>query len=400
MRKLTYLNVILILFVCGAWAEAYGQDGWGSVAIGLSGGVSKLEGDLQKPQISPSFSANIHYFLNPYFGLGMSAGYANLTSSDEEEKLALTWDKTTAVPLDAELKFRLFPFHSICPYAAIGASGIYWKSDQDDTTTIYDGFDAFLKTGGGIELRLSKQMRLDIGASFHYGFLDDLDNRKSGNEDDGIIDAHLGLTYYFPTGNKYDLDRDGVPNELDLDFENSEDGDGYMDHDGIPEDNPDVSVYYEYQKSQSEEDADSISSEIIIPSTSPVLIHYPIRIAEEHQKLGIRAFAYHTDSLKACAALYRTRSELNWQLMQLKAVGSRGFQYKGTIPGEVVTPDGLEYFVVAVDKEVTGIGYSGLPARPLHVRVYKNPKKWRIMGGTLAALTWGAASYIILKKQN
>jgi hypothetical protein len=74
--------------------------------------------------------------------------------------------------------------------------------------------------------------------------------------------------------------------------------------------------------------------------------------------------------------------------------------YEGTIPGYAVTTAGLEYCVVAVDQSLKGIGYSGLPHKPIVVQVVPGGNSWRIVGGAVGAAAVGAASYMVVRKQN
>ena len=74
--------------------------------------------------------------------------------------------------------------------------------------------------------------------------------------------------------------------------------------------------------------------------------------------------------------------------------------YRGEIPGAAVKTSGLEYCVVAVDKTLTGLGYSGLPSKPIDVRVKPNGTPWRLIGGTAGAAAIGTAAYLIVRKQN
>jgi hypothetical protein len=195
-----------------------------------------------------------------------------------------------------------------------------------------------------------------------------------------------------------DLDGDGVPNELDLDIRQAEDSDGFKDHDGSPEEDPDLTVFLGKALPEIDEYGNVIEAteKDVHP---PIVVHKPIHKAESGQRLDINAFAFEDDSLQVCATLYRMRSELDWSVAEMMRKEGTAFKYYTTIPGSYLTSAGLEYFIAAVDQSVTGIGYSGLPARPIHVQVFNNPQKWRSWSGILAALTWSSASFLVLRRQ-
>lgn len=389
------IRIAVVILLWGSAGSIFAQNGWGSFAVGLNSGFTKLEGDLYHPRLNPFFIAHVQYFPIPYFGFGLGCGYSNMTSRDPEERIAREWDNTSVIPVDADFIFRMYPFHTVSPYAVIGGSGVYWEATQADTFLIRGGWDAFIKVGGGLEINLNSTLRLNIGANFRYcPFVDVLDHRDSGDENDGFLDGHIGLTFSFPTRNKYDLDGDGVPNELDLDIRTAEDNDGYKDHDGVPEEDPDFSRFL--VAADAADDSVRSQSE---DSQPPIVIHKPLRTAEKGQRLTMKAYAFEDDSLEVCAVLYRMRSELNWSVSEMTLAPGSAFLYRTTIPGTYLTPDGLEYFVAAVDRSISGIGYSGLPARPLQVRVFKNPQGWRTVGGVLATISWSAGSYLVLRRQ-
>ena len=397
MSKLTALFVCMLIVAWGG--DLCAQEGWGSFSVGLMTGLTKFEGDLHYPRLNPLFIAHVKYFPNPYFGFGLGGGYSNLTSRDAEEKVNLKWDNTSVIPIDADLTFRMYPFNKVSPYATLGGSGVYWESTRGDTFLIRGGWDAFIKIGGGLEFNISSNIKLDVGANFRYcPVVDALEHRESGDENDGFLDGHVGLTFNFPTSNKFDLDSDGIPNELDLDIRKAEDNDGYKDHDGVPEEDPDMSVFLDKLDSL-DFDQTTLVDQGEKDVHPPIVIHKPIRKAESGQELKINAFAFEDDSLKVCAVLYRMRSELEWSVNEMSRQSGTAFKYYTSIPGTYVTSAGLEYFVVAVDESVTGIGYSGLPSRPLQVQVFNNPQKWRRWSGILAALSWSAGSYLVLRRQ-
>jgi hypothetical protein len=173
-----------------------------------------------------------------------------------------------------------------------------------------------------------------------------------------------------------DIDGDRIPQELDLDPVYAEDRNGFMDHDGRPEKG--VPANFDQK--------------------APLVIHFPVFRAEANRDLVIRAQIASIEPLRTAAVLYRATGSKTWNVVQLERKLDDSFE--GTIYGEFVSRDGLEYCVVAVDEKVKGIGYSGLPSRPIKVKVVGNGAVWRIAGGIATALSWAAATFLIMRKQN
>ncbi len=371
------------------------ETGWGTVALGLRAGFSNLVVDLSSPRLCPTLGARFEYTPLPYVAFGVSVSYATLNSRDWNERVHLQWDKTFVVPGDGELTFRLYPLRRFTPYATLGAGALWWQATRADTT-IRKGWDAFVKAGGGVQMSLSSSVTLALGVDVRVTAVDALDNRGTGDETDGILSPYLAVRFSFPTRDRNDGDHDGVPQELDLDDTVAEDQDGYLDHDGLPETNPDFARYYRGRK-KLEEEVREIARQEAAPDKRPVVIHHPIRRAERGKALKLDADVY-CDSLLLCAALYRLDDHTTWSVAPMVPRATTPFRYTGTIP-DSVTDSGLRYFVAAVSADKSGIGYSGLPRRPLAVRVFGHGSRWRRLGATAAVLGWGAAGFWVLRRQ-
>lgn len=396
MRTRVKLATAVAVVMAAALSALAHEGGWGSVSFELRSGFSKLEGDLEHPRLCPTVGGRLEYAPVPYFGLGLAASYAILNSREYSERQLLKWDKTIAAPVEGELAFYLFPLRRVCPYASIGAGAVYWRSSWAPTGTIRKGWDGLLKAGGGLQLRLWQGVSLALGADVRATFVDALENRLSGDETDGILFMHAGLTFSLPTGDKNDRDRDGVPRELDLDDTVAEDPDGYMDHDGLPEENPDFVRYYRGKMKLMEEVREIARAEAV-SEKRPIVIHHPVRRAEEHRTVRLDADVF-CDSLLLCAALYRVGMEAGWSVVKMLPHLGLPYRHSAAIPDSAVER-GLVYLVAAVNADKSGIGYSGLPRRPLQVRVLEGASRWRRVGGTVAALGWGAAGFWVLRRQ-
>lgn len=372
------------------WATLYAGGRKGDMGIGLKAGFNRLEGDMKNPALKPFIYGNLGYNLNDFVSLGFEGGYSTLGDNDSPNF------KTIIFPYEVHLTLNFFPLNKANIYAVFGGGGVYWEATKDDSVLRYPpetgdlqkGVDSFIKAGGGVEFTLNKtrNLFLSIGATYRYSLTDMLDQIKSGDENDGVIDFYAGLTYYFRTSSRGDKDNDGVPDELDLAVLQAEDRDGYMDHDGKPEGVPHIASVQE--SSGMEDDKDT---------TPPVVIHNPINDVEAGQDINIQAEVFENKKLKVASVLYRPKGFNHWSVVKLQNLG--GILYQGTIPGKFVRDQGLEYCVIAVDEAISGVGYCGLPKRPVDVKVIGKPKMWRILNSTLALLGWGTASYVILRKQ-
>jgi len=367
--------VMLFLLMGVRTTLLFGGD-W-RLGLGVNAGVSKLEGDLPGASLSPLVSGHLRVIPYPYFAISGELGFSSLGSS------TATNFEATVVPFELSAIFNLLPFSHWNPYLFVGGGGVFFEATENNLKN--DGLDSFLKTGGGIEYRVSRNLGLNLGATFRLSLTDGLDLRWNPDEDDQLLDVHAGITYYFDIGGG-DRDHDLIPDELDLMPEISEDQDGYFDHDGIPEKNPNVVALNSY-------DAPFGNSD----NPSPIVIHRIIDKAESGKDINVTASVYSKTPLKVVAALYRPMGTRKWNVAALEAHSSN--TYQGKIPGYAVTTDGLEYCVVAVDETLTGVGYSGLPSKPINVKISSSGTPWRIVGGAVGAASVGTASYFIVRKQ-
>lgn len=384
-------RIIILLSVVSIFSlEVKAGGNRGDIGLGLRAGVIRFKSDLDNPAFGPMIQGNINYNLNEFLAVGFESGYGVLEDKDTDKF------QTIIVPYEVHSTFSFFPLGKVNPYALLGGGGVYWNATYDGRTIrdpynneLQEKHDSFFKFGAGIEFLLNstRNLHLNVGATYRYSLTDMLDQNYSGDLNDAVYDIHAGLTYYFRTNRTGDRDNDGVPDELDLAPVQAEDHDGYLDHDGKPEGVPPLASV------QKADDLIDISED----TSPPVLIHSPLRIVENNRNIKISAEIYENYELKIAALLYRPQNFYRWNVTRLK--NTEGVFYEGIIPKSDVREQGLEYCVIAVDRAVSGIGYSGLPKRPNRVKVIGNPTFWRIVSGTAALASWGTASYLIFKEQ-
>jgi hypothetical protein len=374
MKAVSKYGVLVVLSFCCLTTELWGG-GW-KFGVGASSGLARLEGDVNNSSLSPMASGYLRALPLPFVVIEGSLGYASLNTSNNSLE-------TTIIPLELSGLINFLPQSRVNPYLRLGVGGVVWKNN---VASLSNKLDRFFKTGGGLEFRVSRDVGVDVGATFRLSQTDVFDQNPSGDENDQVLDFHAGFTYYFGGGSR-DRDHDGIPDELDLMPDIAEDRDGYLDHDGIPEKNPNPVAMASLEPSVNAGQP-----------TVPIVIHKILENLESGRNVAVNANVHTNSDLRAVAILYRPSGTTEWNVARMENDG-QGL-YEGTIPGYAVTTAGLEYCVVAVDQSLKGIGYSGLPHKPIVVQVVPGGNSWRIVGGAVGAAAVGAASYMVVRKQN
>ncbi len=396
MKKSVFIFVLLSFFVHLCFASHL-RAAESKFTIGVKAGVNKLEGDWKYPRFNPMGSLILSYSPMPYFGIGVEANYSSFMTKDVRPDLEEVVDpvtgqtaiyldqpddfKTTAFPIELDFKFNFAPRNLVNPFATLGFGGINWESTYGGNTVLRDGteeqkrFDLLFKTSGGLEFVLDNGLGFIIGADFRFTGSDVIDQRDTGDLNDGVTSVWGGISYAFKKKDPLDLDGDHITKSLDLDLYRPEDINGYADHDGKPE-----------------------GGKPSKPTKAPIVIHYPVFLAEEGRDLAINAHISSEIPIRVAAVIYRTMGTKKWNLAKMSK--AQDGDYQAVIKGSAITTAGLEYCVVAVDTDMKGIGNSGLPNRPIQVQVDGNGRNWRIVSGLVAFFGWGAATYVVMRKQN
>jgi len=387
MRKwhLRFGGALVVALAC----QVYGQAASTKLALGLRVGAARFDADAKKPNFVPMYSGVLSYSLNPHFLIAGEAGYAELKT---QEKASFA---SRIIPVEAELVFRLLPFRKVTPFATLGAGGVWWRATQNGqvigppaTATKQDRLDSFLKSSGGLTFTLSRQVSLNVGATFRYSLTDALDQIFSGDEKDAVISmfGEVSIKLFSRRGERDD-DRDGVLDVLDLDPRTPEDGDGYLDHDGLPENDA----------AKPMADLSALTPDPKAERAPPIVIHEPVRWAEAGQPLRLHAEIFSRGAMEKIAVLHRERGTTNRMIDSMEK--SLANSYSMVLPGQAVHKQGMEYCIVAVDQKKKGLGYSGLPNRPNIIQVLSNPSRWRAATSFVAIIGWGSAAYLAFRRQ-
>jgi hypothetical protein len=357
------------------------------LGAGLRGGMARLDGDVNISSLRFEINGVLSFALRPHLRLSGEAGFADLALGAKPDTSVLRM-----IPLALNLNFRFSPYSEVTPFVALGGGGAIWQHRNKRTHKAIplsgqktSAFDYFVQTSGGLEISLSPRMSWTLGATYRYGLTDNFDAVSLGKKNDAVISAFTGLTFNI---GKFadDADHDGVIDRYDLSSKASEDRDGYLDHDGVPDKRmADIGAYVNAAETNNGSD-----------KVPPIVIHDPVLHATAGRHLRLHADIFENQSLRQAAIIYRPVNVQNWLVAPMNL--AKGNLYVATIPGAEIQKAGLEYCVVAVDEAISGVGYSGLPNRPNFVRVHGKEAGWRIVTGLAAAAGWGAASYLVFSK--
>lgn len=356
--------------------------------VTVRAGISRLDGDVNIKSLRPEANGALLFTLRPHLRLSGEIGWADLALGALPDTSVLR-----TIPVAFNLTFRFAPYSEVTPFVTLGGGGTFWKHLNKSTHQIIrrpnlddSNFDYFLQTAGGLEFALSPRASWFLGATYRYSLTDHLDALVMGKQNDAILSAFTGFTFHFGKVAD-DVDLDGVINRYDLNSKVSEDRDGYLDHDGVPDKRMGGNIADYVNAEGQQGGADKVQ---------PIVIHEPILRATAGNKLQLDAEIFENQKLLKAAILYRPANTLKWLVEPMQAV--KGNYYTGTIPAVAVQKSGLEYCVVAVDEAISGVGYSGVPDRPNFVRVHGKDTAWCIVTGLVAAAGWGTAAYLVFRK--
>ena len=201
------------LLFAGAATTLFAAGDW-QIGVGLNAGVSRLEGDLNKPRLGPLVAGHVRFLPVPFLALEGMAGYSAMGADSHPD---FSDFKTTIIPFELGAVFNFLPFRSVNPYVVVGGGGVIWSTEgtplSPAAVQAKDGLDSFLKAGAGLEFRISRQIGLSLGATFRMSLTDNFDQLNQGDEYDQVLAGHAGFTYYFGGGGH---DRDGCTTTVRL----------------------------------------------------------------------------------------------------------------------------------------------------------------------------------------
>lgn len=248
MRKILFqffVMVIVLSSVSFAQFKGYGIKGGSQ----FNGALTFNE--LKNDQFSFLARGFVDIELMKMLALEFGVGYGRYNCTyDFVEDYPKVKIATDIIPIDLRLKISPFDLKSVNPYAYLGIGALNYSVSDFPTTplsttptaqTLYyysekrKGWTGMVPVGLGIEIKLAKDVALDINSGFNFTGADAINNIIFGDNTDHW--AHLGVGFVFG-GPKVDADddRDGLKESYELrigtdPLNPDSDGDGLKDGD-------------------------------------------------------------------------------------------------------------------------------------------------------------------------
>lgn len=219
----------------------------------------KVKGGIQYQQLLPftEYSPSTSFLGRAFLGfeiangvsIDIGGGYGKYKTDDDfnEHTHSQTTDpnhthyvKTDIIPFDVRVRFTPFPGKSWNPYFYVGSGFTHYiVKEVESQPNLTEGqkpntWTMHIPAGIGTEVKLGKNVLLDLSANAAYFMTDQLNDFVLGSWEDAYGSLGLGLTF---TGNNTDMldnDKDGLINmredELGTNPDNPDtDGDGLKD---------------------------------------------------------------------------------------------------------------------------------------------------------------------------
>ena len=237
--KTLMLAVVMALIVI---SPVMAQLDAGKVDIGFFGSTKKLVGGNRDVDIvSPMLGIKLGYTVDPALTLTLNGG-TGVTYPRDANKSGLsqytskypdTPFKTSLLPVTLNIKGNFRPDSRLNPYLTGGLGVLLWNLKSDDVSVFGDKKNALADLGVGVEWFLADFFGLDLSLHYQRILNHELDMSGYGDEQSGMIDARVGVNFYF--GGNRDSDGDGILNRKDKCPKQAEDIDGFQDEDGCPD---------------------------------------------------------------------------------------------------------------------------------------------------------------------
>jgi outer membrane protein OmpA-like peptidoglycan-associated protein len=233
--------MVLALVIVFVYSPAPAQLDKGTFNIGLFGSAVKLVGgDVDNSNVSPVAGVTLGYTVAPILTITLNGGYGWVRPMD------LTMDgigkhfstggsdyKTILIPILADLKLNFNPDSKFNPYVTIGGGALLWDLMSGEASENGQQNTPMIDGGLGLEWFLTEVFGIDLSAHYQYLANQDQDMSGLGDVQTGVVEARLGMNFYF--GGKKDTDKDGILDKIDNCPNEPEDFDNFHDEDGCPD---------------------------------------------------------------------------------------------------------------------------------------------------------------------
>lgn len=182
-------------------------------AVGLNGGIIQYHGDLGRDWYKTDKTMygfggiSVSYYLTKYFDI--NASFSRGTLGYDSSVTGFKGDFSAG-----NVNLRIKPLGSdyiISPYVFGGVGAVLFDNQLNFHKEKIDS--ALPTAGGGINIRLTPSLYLNLQETFMFTNNDSRDGVVNGGSDDDFLLHSAGLTYTFGCGK--DTDKDGVPDSKD-----------------------------------------------------------------------------------------------------------------------------------------------------------------------------------------
>ncbi|MCU7494938.1 MAG: OmpA family protein [Ignavibacteria bacterium] len=275
--KLCYIKAVLLIALFAAFSQPYyAQFSNFPIKIGFS--FSALDPNTE---FHGGSGLKWSTYSRGFLRIGLSekiegeigGGYMKYAGLDRLHK----YYTTNMYPIDLRVVYNPFDFESWNPYLSAGIGLVYWTnkqaaSEHSPLRVDYDGFTRIIPLTAGAELKLTKELRLDLSIGYTHSFTNDLNGYKAEKnflKNDGAFNLGAGLSFAFNVREK-DSDMDGITNSdekrIGTDPENPDtDADNLKDGEEV--------TTYKTNPLKADTDGDGLmdNEEVIIHKTNPNL---------------------------------------------------------------------------------------------------------------------------------
>jgi outer membrane protein OmpA-like peptidoglycan-associated protein len=214
-----------------------GQNTVGRWVLGMHGGLNYYLSDYDSKKIGPGGEIAIRYGINPYFSLGLLAGYEVLKTEQTVSAPGVPfvgYMRLSSIPVSLAAYWHLAPRRRVNPYLYANLGALMYQRGPGATYPV-DGqsrMSYLAGVGGGIEAFIDRSASIDVSAGFtNVG--EWIDYYKAGGLN-GYFTLKGGVNFYFGSSDADDDDRDGLTNGEERRYGTNPqvsdtDGDGLLD---------------------------------------------------------------------------------------------------------------------------------------------------------------------------
>jgi outer membrane protein OmpA-like peptidoglycan-associated protein len=191
----------------------------------------KVKGGAYYNMISPSgeFVKDLSSFyirgffaveLGKYFDVELGGGFLKWKQKDQYNGDKEGQVEADLIPIDVRIRFEPIGWHAkyLNPYFYVGGGVARHELKKAPVFSTYshpydsselDGWVGIFPMGGGLEIRLAKQLLLDLTAGATFTLTDKINANKIGDPNDGWFNYGIGLVVTGKSG-RDDTDKDGL----------------------------------------------------------------------------------------------------------------------------------------------------------------------------------------------